>query len=65
MNRGGDTWRKEVAEKGYTFESWVGQFKDKPFFTTSEAFSLIITTDLGLNSRHCFIIKSEFVLPVK
>ena len=31
MNRGGDTWRKEVAEKGYTFESWVGQFKVKPF----------------------------------
>jgi hypothetical protein len=31
FNRGGENWRKDVKENGYTLESWVNQFKDLPF----------------------------------
>jgi len=31
MQRGGQPWREKVNENGYTLESWVAQYADKPF----------------------------------
>ena len=30
LKRGGQVWRNEVKEKGYTLETWINQF-NKPF----------------------------------
>lgn len=31
IHRGGINWRQDVEKKGYTLESWLNLFKDKPF----------------------------------
>ena len=31
LKRGGDNWRQDIEKKGYTYESWIDQFKNKPF----------------------------------
>jgi hypothetical protein len=31
LNRGGEVWKRDVIEKGYTLESWINLFENKPF----------------------------------
>lgn len=31
VHRGGKPFRDDIADKGYSLEGWINQFKDKPF----------------------------------